>query len=186
MAALHEHGGRPAPLASLKNWCLGLGGSLAVLGALAIASPWTAATIVETLIAAALILAGIFQVGMAAGTYTWRGFWLALLCGALSVVAGTVMVALPKIGTEAVAVFLGIVILVEAAAKLTAAFSVPRDFPWGWLLVDGVVTAAVGGMLMTCSPVQSGVYLGVLVGLNLLSSGIAFLAAGLWLRSSAG
>jgi uncharacterized membrane protein HdeD (DUF308 family) len=186
MAALHEDGVLAGPAGPLKRWCLGLGGVLAVLGVLAIASPWTAATIVETLCAAALILAGVTQVAMAAGTYTWRGFWLALLCGALSIMAGTVMFALPKIGTEAIAVFLGIVILFEAAAKLTAAFSVPRDYPWGWLLVDGVVTAVVGGMLVTCTLDQSGVYLGVLVGLNLLSSGIGFLAAGIWLRSAAG
>ncbi len=186
MAALLEPDGRAVPMGSLNRWCLGLGGVLSVLGALAIASPWTAATIVETLIAAALILAGVSQVGMAAGTYTWRGFWLALLCGVLSVVAGTVMVALPKIGTEAIAVFLGIVILSEAATKLAASFSVPRDYPWGWLLVDGVVSAVLGVMLMTCSVDQSGVYLGVLVGLKLLSSGIFFLAAGVWLRSAAG
>jgi uncharacterized membrane protein HdeD (DUF308 family) len=186
MSTSHDHPGLADPIAALKKWCLGLGAVLAGLGALAIASPWTAATIVETLIAASLLLAGVSQLVMAAGTFTWRGFWLTLLCGALSVVSGTVMLALPKIGTEAIAVFLGIVILFEAAAKLAAAFSVPRDYPWGWLLVDGVVTAVVGGMLVTCSPDQSGVYLGVLVGLNLLSSGISFLAAGLWLRSATG
>jgi uncharacterized membrane protein HdeD (DUF308 family) len=29
---------------------------------------------------------------------------------------------------------------------------------------------------------QSGVYLGTLIGINLLSSGVAFLASGLWLK----
>ena len=36
-----------------------------------------------------LIAGGVSQVGMSFGTWTWRGFWLALLCGALSIVAGT-------------------------------------------------------------------------------------------------
>jgi uncharacterized membrane protein HdeD (DUF308 family) len=74
------------------------------------------------------------------------------------------------------------VILVEAAAKLAAAFSLPRDFPWGWLLADGLVTAVLGGILLTSRANQAGVLLGVLVGINLLSSGITFLLSGLWLR----
>ena len=58
----------------------------------------------------------------------------------------------------------------------------PRDFPWGWLLLDGVVTAVLGGVLLTAKPEQAGVLLGIIVGINLLSSGISFLASGLWLR----
>ena len=87
-------------------------------------------------------------------------------------------------GIHALVTFLGIVILFEAAAKLTAAFSVPRDFPWGWILFDGIITAVLGGILLTSPATQAGVYLGVLIGINLVSSGIAFLASGLWLRRS--
>ena len=80
--------------------------------------------------------------------------------------------------------FLGILILFEAAAKLVAAFSVPRDFPWGWILLDGVVTAVLGSLLLTAPEPLAGVYLGVIVGINLLSSGVALLGAGWWLRSA--
>jgi uncharacterized membrane protein HdeD (DUF308 family) len=62
---------------------------------------------------------------------------------------------------------------------------VPREFPRGWLLFDGILTAVLGGILLTSPAGQAGVYLGVLVGINLLSSGISTAAAGLWLRRSA-
>lgn len=170
------------PVAALDRWCLAVGGILAVLGAASIAAPWAASTVVDYLVGGALLAAGLSQVGMAAGTLTWRGFWVTLLCGVLSVVAGTAMLAIPVEGVHALVTFLGIVILFEAVAKLTAAFSVPRDFPWGWLLVDGLVTTLIGTILLLSRPLEAGILLGIMVGVNLLSSGIALLASGIWLR----
>ena len=171
-------------LPRIATWSLSLGGVLAVLGILAIAAPWVASTVIDYLCAAALMAAGISQLGMAAGTWTWRGFWLALVCGTLSVVAGASMLAIPVEGIHALVTFLGIVILLEAAAKLTAAFSIPRDFPRGWILFDGLVTAVLGGILLTSPASRAGIYLGTLIGINLLSSGIASAAAGLSIRKT--
>jgi uncharacterized membrane protein HdeD (DUF308 family) len=175
--------GRPfEPMHAMQSWCFWVGGALALLGTLAIAVPWAASTLVDWVIGFMLLAAGVTQLGMAAGTYTWRGFWLALVCGALAVVAGTAMIAIPVQGIHVLVTFLGVLILFEAAAKLTAAFSLPRGFPWGWVLVDGLVTAVLGGILLTASTAQAPVFLGVIFGINLLSSGVALLASGFWLR----
>ena len=171
---------------NLIRWCFGLGGVLALLGGLAIAAPWVASTVIATICGVALVVAGVSQLGMAAGTWTWRGFWLTLACGVLSLVAGTAMIAIPVEGVHVLVTFLGIVILFEAAAKLAAAFSLPRDLPWGWLLADGLVTALLGGILLMSPAAQSGVLLGILVGINLLSSGLALAMSGFWLRRAAG
>jgi uncharacterized membrane protein HdeD (DUF308 family) len=172
----------PGPLSRAASSCLVVGGILAAVGALAIAAPWVASTVVDYAVGIALIVGGASQIGMSALTFTWRGFWLTLLCGVLSLVAGTAMLSLPDAGIRALATFLGLVILFEAAAKLATAFSAPSAFPWGWLLVDGLVTAILGGILLTSSAAQAVVYVGILVGINLLSSGVSLLATGVWLR----
>lgn len=174
------------PISQLKSGLLWLGGTLAILGILAIASPWAASTVVDYMVGGSLIAAGVTQLGMTASTLTWRGFWLTLACGALSLVAGTAMLAIPVEGVHAMATFLGLVLLFEAAAKLTAAFSVQRDFPWGWILADGLLTAVLGGILLTSPTQQTGLYLGMLIGINLLSSGLSFLASGLWIKRELG
>lgn len=168
----------------IATWCLGIGGVLAALGILSIAAPWVASTVIDYLCGGTLIAAGISQLGMAAGTWTWRGFWLMLVCGTLSIVAGAAMLAIPVEGIHALVTFLGILILLQAAAKLTAAFSVPREFPRGWILFDGIITAVLGGIMLTSPASQAGIYLGTLIGINLLSSGIASAAAGFTLRRS--
>lgn len=175
----HAH---PGPISQLKSGLLWLGVTLAILGILAIVAPWAASTLVDYMVGGSLIAAGVTQLGMTASTVTWRGFWLTLACGALSLVAGTAMLAIPVEGVHAMATFFGLVLLFEAAAKLTAAFAVPRNFPWGWLLADGLITAVLGGILLTSSTGQTGVYLGTLIGINLLSSGVAFLASGMWIK----
>jgi membrane protein HdeD len=179
----HHHHGIASQLKSRLLW---LGATLALIGILAIAAPWAAATFLDFFVAGSLIAAGVTQLGAAASTYSWRGFWLTVLCGALSLVAGTAMLAIPAQGVHAMTTFIGLVFLFEAAAKLTAAFSLPRDFPWGWVLADGLITAVLGGILLTAPVAQTGVYLGTLVGINLLASGAAFLASGLWLKREIG
>jgi uncharacterized membrane protein HdeD (DUF308 family) len=175
-----------SPLGRVCSWCVGVGVALAALGVAAIAAPWVASTFIAYVVGVALLAGGIAQLGMAWGTFTWRGFWLTLLCGALGVVAGTAMFSIPAAGVHVLVTFLGILILFEAAAKLMAAFSVPRDYPWGWLLADGLVTALLGGLLFTAPREQAGVYLGIIVGINLLTSGIALLGASWWLRRGVG
>lgn len=181
MTTLADHA--PGPLASLRNWSLGLGVVLILLGAAAFAQPLIPALVINFFIGGLLVAAGVLRIVSSFGTYSWRGFWLSLLCGVLSLVSGTAMLAIPVEGIEAMVVFLGILILFEAAAKLTAAFSVPRDYPWGWILIDGLVTAVLGGILFTVNdPAQAAMYLGVIIGIHLLTSGVALVAAGLWLK----
>jgi uncharacterized membrane protein HdeD (DUF308 family) len=175
------HRNLESPMASLRNWSLGVGGLLVLLGVGAFARPLIPSLTINFFIGSVLLAAGVLRIASAFGTYTWKGFWLALLCGVLSVVSGTAMLALPGVGIELLVVFLGILILFEAAAKLAAAFSVPRDYPWGWILVDGLVTAVLGGILITATPEQAPLYLGVIIAIHLVISGVSLLATGFWI-----
>lgn len=173
---------QPRPLARVATWCFFLGGILVVLGGLALAAPWTTATLIDVFCGVTLVAAGASQVVMTAATFTWRGFWLTLACGTLAIMAGVGMLVLPRAGVEALVVFLGLVLLFEAAAKLAAAITLRDGFPWVWLLLDGLVTGVLGGILLTSRPAEAGVLLGVFIGINLLSSAAMFLATGFSLR----
>ena len=58
-------------------------------------TPWVAAKVVAVFCGISLLVAGVSQVAMAVGTYTWRGFWITLVCGGLSTMAGVGMLVLP-------------------------------------------------------------------------------------------
>jgi uncharacterized membrane protein HdeD (DUF308 family) len=157
----------------IATWCLILGGILGALGTLALMTPWVAAKVVAIFCGISLLVAGVSQVAMAVGTYTWRG---------LSTMAGVAMLVLPEAGVEALVLFLGFLLAFEAVAKLAAAFTVREGFPWGWLLLDGIITGILSVILLTSSPLEAGMLLGIFIGINFLSSAVAFIAAGLHLR----
>ena len=157
---------------------LSVGALLSVLGVLALLAPWGAATAIDVACGLALAAAGVAQIFLSANAFDWRGFWLAMLCGALSLMAGVAMLAIPRAGIEAIVVFVGLALMFESAAKFTAAISFRDVFPPGWLLFDGLLTAVLGAILVTARPGDAGTLLGVLVGINLLSSGLMFAATG--------
>ena len=63
-------------LSSISSWSLGLAGVLGLLGVLALVSPWAAAGVVDAVCGFSLIAAGLSQLAMSAGTFTWRIFIL--------------------------------------------------------------------------------------------------------------
>jgi uncharacterized membrane protein HdeD (DUF308 family) len=169
-------------VARVGTSALRLGVVLAILGALALIAPWGAATAVDIACGVALATAGIAQIMLSATAFDWRGFWLSLVCGAISLMAGTAMLAIPRTGIEAIVVFVGLAFLFEAAAKLAAAWALRDAYPWVWLLSDGLLTAVLGSILVTASPEDAGTLLGALIGINLLSSGVTFAFTGWSLR----
>ena len=84
----------------IATWCLILGGILAALGTLSLMTPWVAAKVVAVFCGISLLVAGVSQVAMAVGTYTWKGFWITLVCGGLSAMAGIGMLILPEAGQK--------------------------------------------------------------------------------------
>ena len=169
-------------VAKVGTSALRLGVVLAILGGLALIAPWGAAAAVDIACGVALATAGIAQIMLTATAFDWRGFWLSLVCGAISLMAGTAMLVIPRAGIEAIVVFVGLSLLFEAAAKLAAAWTLSDAFPWGWLLFDGLLTAALGSILLRARPEEAGTLLGVLIGVNLLSSGLTFAVTGWSLR----
>jgi len=180
---LGDGGGPRAILRKVGSWSLIVGGLLAVLGVAAMAAPWLAAATVATICGVMLIVGGASQLAMTAATFTWRGFWITLVTGLLGIVLGVTMLVLPAAAIGTLVIFLAVMLLLEASAKISAVFLVQGDFPWGWLLVDGLVTAALGIVLLVSRPAEAAMLLGIFVGINLLSSGIMLLAAGWSLRS---
>ncbi|MEI6636962.1 MAG: DUF308 domain-containing protein, partial [Planctomycetota bacterium] len=106
--SVHPHHG---PISRVKSGLIGLGAALAILGILAIATPWAASAVVDFMVGGSLIAAGVTQLGAAASTSNWRGFWLTAFCGGLSLVAGTAMLAIPAEGVHVMTTFLGLVLL---------------------------------------------------------------------------
>lgn len=106
---------------------------------------------------------------------TW-GWWLALLIGVISMIAGIIVIAKPSNSLATLAVIFGIFILVDGIVELVAALSA-RTENRGLLAVLGVISV-VAGVLLIRHPLGGVRAVALLIGIWLIAAGLVrFIAA---------
>jgi uncharacterized membrane protein HdeD (DUF308 family) len=156
-----------------QNRSLITGIVLAVLGVGAIALPVFSTIVAETWIALILISAGVAKVYYAFQTREQGGFIWKLLLGALYVATGIMLFARPLTGVLTLTLLLGSFLLTEGVFNLVLAFRLRSQRNWLWVLVDGIVTLALGAMIWAQWPTNAPWLIGTLVGVSLLFSGVS-------------
>ena len=151
-----------------------LGLVLAALGVAAIAFP-VAATLVATLyVGWMLLLAGI--IGFI-GSFSINGtgpFFGQLLVALLSVAVGVFLVFNPLAGEIALTLVVGALFMVQGAFEIFFAFEIRPLRGWGGMLLSGIASAAVAILIASAWPGASVIFLGILLGVNFISTGVAY------------
>lgn len=174
MDAVQEH----------RGWFIGLGIALSVLGILAIGVPFVATLATTLFIGWLLIIGGVAHAVHAFQNRRWSGFPWALLSSILYVIAGLLIVFNPIVGTLTLTMILAAFFVANGFVKTVRALQ-HRAMPnWGWLLFDGIVTLALGGLIWARWPSAAIWAIGLLVGVDLLFSGASMLMLGLMGRST--
>lgn len=180
-----------APLSAVraslrKNWATFLtqGIVLTVIGLLAVIWPQYSTLAVDICVGWLFLLAGL--VGLAGAFYapSTSDFIWVLLSAALSLFAGVLLLWHPVAGAISLTLVLVAFFLVEAIFQMAMAVRYRHDLPssWGWLLVSGLVDLALAMLIGSGWPGTSAWALGLLVGVNLVSTGLAILVLALQAR----
>ncbi|HEV3345081.1 MAG TPA: HdeD family acid-resistance protein [Pirellulales bacterium] len=161
------------------NWVVAFGVALILIGSLAILAPLATGIAIETMVGAIFILGGIAELVYAIRAAAFGAGPLAGVSGLLSLVCGILMVLHPILGLKFLTLLLAGYFLVDGIVRLVLASRL-RDLPGsGWMLFDGIVTLALAVLIFAEWPVSGTWAIGLLVGINLLLTGWAILAAGL-------
>lgn len=148
---------------------------MAALGALAILFPVASTLAVQFYIGFLLLLAGAV---LLAGAFMIQGtgaFFGAALLSLLTLASGAFLLFNPAGGALALTIVIAALFMVHGAFEASLAFAMRPALGWGWLLASALVAMAVGVVVAAGLPEVSSVLLGVLVGINFLSTGIAFI-----------
>jgi len=152
-------------------------------GVLALLNPF-AATLAATLMAGwAFALLGVLQIIQAFQVQRWGGFIWALLFGILTLVVGGSLLFNPLAGMVSLTLLVAVLFLATGVVKLFYAFSLRPVTGWGWVLLSGIVSVALGAMILTDVPWSVANILGILLGVELISNGVLFLFVALGLRN---
>lgn len=172
----------------MKHWFLLLvAGIVAVAGGLlALFNPVAATVTATTIVAWLFLLMGALQVIAALGTMSMgTRIWTAVL-GALAIVIGGWILTNPIAGTMVLTWTIGVLFLVEGIVKLVLAF-VARQSPYFWaMLFSGAVSVVLGGMILGRFPASALTIPGILMAVDLISTGVALVALALHLKGTRG
>jgi uncharacterized membrane protein HdeD (DUF308 family) len=168
-----------------STWSIVWGVLLIVCGFLAIGSPLMAAIAVNVIIAWLIVLAGIVHliVGFhshGAGSVIWK-----LLVGLAYIAAGVYLIVQPAIGVATLTLLLASLFLVEGVLSIVLFFRMRSLGGSSWMLVDGIITLLLGGMIYMQWPASSAWAIGTLVGVSMIISGVSRVMLSLTVRKVA-
>ena len=152
---------------------------MVILGAVAFAAPTMATIAVDIFVGWLFLISGM--VGFVA-LFSVRGvpaFIWTLITAALSVVVGALLIWKPLEGAFSLTLVLTSFFIVEGIFQIVASFKYRDVIPdsWGWMLASGLADLALAAIIIAGWPLSAGWILGVLVGINLISSGLALVMA---------
>ena len=159
---------------SYRGWIIFAGIAMLLTGTAAVIYNVTATFASVIAFGWLLLLAGATQIVHAFQVRSWSGFFLYLLDGIIRAAVGTMLVIYPGIGAEALTLVLSLYFIVGGLFKTFA--SIALQFPsWGWSVASGLVSVALGVMLVMQWPIASLWFIGFAVGLDLMLYGWALL-----------
>jgi uncharacterized membrane protein HdeD (DUF308 family) len=161
------------------GWFLALGILLIIAGVAAITFPLLSTIATKIALGWIFLIAGALIVVHAFSIRQWQGFLLSLLIGVLYLVAGGWLAFTPFAGVVALTILLAALFLAEGVLEVIMGLRVRPHEGWGWLLLSGLIAIAVGVLIAAELPSSAAWAIGLLTGINLLSSGVSFAALAL-------
>jgi uncharacterized membrane protein HdeD (DUF308 family) len=172
-----------------EHWGLFLaeGIILLVLGTLAIIVPPLASLAVAILIGWLFLISGIAGLVMTVMARHAPGFWWSLLSAVIAIVAGGVLLWWPVQGVVSLTYVLIAFFLVDGVLSIVLAIEHRRQLAgrWGWILVSGIVTLVLAGIILAGLPGTAAWAIGLLVGIDLVFAGVALIMVALAARRDA-
>lgn len=146
-----------------------------VLGVLAVIWPQISTIAVDVYAGWMFLLSGV--VGLitmffapTAGAFLWS-----LLTAALALFVGVLLLWHPIEGAVSLTLVLIAFFIVEGIFQIAASLGYRDAFPesWGWMLASGIADLVLAGLIVAGWPGSAAWALGLIVGVNLISSGVA-------------
>ena len=164
------------------GWFIALGIALITLGAIAGLDVTGFTVASTTVIGATLLVGGVLQIFHAFMTREWRGFVFGLLLGVLSFVGGLLVINEPVRGAVVLTLVLVATVMAGGVVRIVLAWRHRDMRAWGLMLLSGIVSIAVGGLLYRSLPWSGLWVLGALIAVELLAQGGGWLYFGIALR----
>jgi len=155
-------------------WFLALGIVFIILGAVCVIGNVTATFATVLVFGWLLLFSGVFALIHGIRTHSWSGFLLSLLSALLRGFTGYLLIRYPAAGAVSLTLVLASFFIVGGLFRAIGAgmLKFPR---WGWSVFSGLVSLALGVMLLAEMPVSSIWFIGFAIGIDLIVDGASLI-----------
>lgn len=179
MTSLHLVG--VGELQKRSGWFLGLGIVLVILGTIALGSSMIFTLASMVFIGSLLVAGGILQVAHAFLTRRWGGFFVDLLIGVLNIVVGLLIAGHPTAVAAALTLLIAVFLILGGIFRIALALAI-RFHHVFWLVLHGVVSVALGVLILQEWPVSGLWVIGTFIGVDMIFNGWTLVMLGLAAR----
>ena len=167
------------------GWLLALGLVSIVLGTLGFYMTF-ALTLASVLFFGVLILvAGVFQLGHAFTCTGWKSMLWHVLIALLYIAAGVDIMLNPARSSLILTLVLAGILVAVGVLRSVMAFQLRPASGWFWPLLSGLVSIALGGMIIAQWPDSGLLVIGLFVAIELIFNGWSYLFIALAARKAA-
>ncbi|SEP75032.1 Uncharacterized membrane protein HdeD, DUF308 family [Faunimonas pinastri] len=175
----HEH------LRMRWGWFVALGLIMLIAGIVALGSVLVATVVSVLLVGWMMIFSGLAEIVHGMGMRNWNRFFFWVLIGVLYLLAGIFAVMNPLLASSVLTLLIAFGLIAAGIARIVLGTSMRRGSAWGWPVASGIITLLVGAMILFGWPASSLYTLGTFLGIDLIFTGLAWLALGIGLRGAA-
>ena len=156
------------------------------LGVVAVLAPAVAGSALMIVIGFILLVAGIVAVVRELKAEASKEKTMGLILGVITALAGIAVIGHPLFGLAFLTLLLVGYFVAEGIWKIIVSFRYKPAAGWKWLLASGVLSLILGLLIWSQWPVSGMWAVGVLVGVNLLGTGLALVTLASTLNKSVG
>jgi len=152
---------------------IAVGVLVVVAGILALLSPLVAGLSIAIAVGVLIVVSGVSRLFLAFKMGSFGHGLLVFLLGLLSIVIGGYMVLRPGMALATLTLVLAVYFAVDGVFQIIWAFRLRPIKGWGWSLLSGVVSLALGIMIWRQFPVSGIWAVGTLAGIQMVFGGSA-------------
>jgi uncharacterized membrane protein HdeD (DUF308 family) len=158
---------------------------MTILGILAVVWPGISTIAVDVYVGWLFLISGIVGLFTMFLAQDAQAFLWMLLTAALALFVGIILLWHPTEGAVSLTAVLTAFFIVEGIFQVAASLSYRAVFPsqWGWMLASGIGDLILAGLIIAGWPGTASWALGLIVGVNLITSGVAITLVSLAGRS---
>ena len=177
--------GSQGPLTAIKKitgWYIATAVLFIALGMFAIVEPAAAALGVTVLVAWMLIFVGVGRLIGACAAGAAKEIIFEIVIGVAYLIGGRYSLTHPHLALGTLTLLLGALILTGGLIEIISYLRFESQDTSGWMLLNGIISLLLGGMIMFDWPSSSVWAIGILFGLTLLMTGMTRLMFALTAR----